>query len=319
MKSDDTFKAAVQAVSEVSSYGELQRTMLAWAPRFHAALFAKRIAPGPRPELGMDISIVPGRCGFTAKRGEDFLVSIGNETSTAEKRFTLAHELGHVLLGSAGRSLADRNPAKEERLCESFASRAIARRYDVDEYLRDAGLPTDIADVRRFAKRFRVTLRASLVVLGDFLPGRWPVAFVAASWKPHRQRDVWGVRVEAAAADHRFYLPPEGRLMTIGLRELEAFVLRREIGAEEKGRDRRVEIPSRRGRIPGWTGPSTWTAEVHRAPGSTAEDREPGVLCCIDVTELKPMHTRPSPRSRGAWRLNPVGKVPGQMDLDRRS
>lgn len=317
MASDDCFKAAVAALSKSSDYGELRRTMLEWAPRFHDALHEKRIVPGPRPELGMDLSTVPGRCGFTARRGRDFIVSIGNETPAEEKRFTLAHELGHVLLDSAGRSTAHLNPVKEEKLCELFASRAIAPRYAVDDYLRHSGFPTDLADVRRFAKRFQVTLRASLVVLDGFLPQRWPVAFVAASWTRHRQRDVWGVRVEASAADQRFYFPPEGRLTTLGLRDLEAVVLNDEIGSESKGDDRRVEIPSRRGPIPSWTGPSQWAAQVHRAPGSTAESNEPGVLCSIDVGRLKPMATRPRRRSAGRWSFTPVSEVPGQMNFER--
>lgn len=308
------FAAAARAVARSSNRREVRRTMLEWAPRFHDAIFEKRIVPGERSELGMRLSVIPGRCGFTVKKGKLFFVSIGNQTSTAEKRFTLAHELGHVLLGSVDRSVVPLSRVEEEKLCEVFASRVVARRDEVQCYLESVGPPREIADLKRFARRFQITLRASLVVLDGALPNRWPVAFVAASLRRHPLRDVKGIRIDAAAADRRFYFPRDSRLGSLGFCELEPWVLREAVGAELKGHERSVEIPSRGGRLQAWIGPGDWVAQVHRAPGSTAESNEPGVLCRIEVERLKPRPARPRLRSRQA---RPFVEIPGQLRLGR--
>lgn len=315
MASEDLFKAAADAVGKVTSGRQLREEMLQWAPMFHETLFRRKIVPGPRPELGMDLSIVPGRSGFTVKRGRSFFVSIGNETKTPEKRFTLAHELGHVLLASLDRSRVPLSRAEEETLCERFASRAIAPLDQVEEYQRRAGRPKELADVEQFIQHFGLTQSAAIVVIDSILPRRWPVAFLLASWRLHPKRPVMGVRIDMAAADSRLRFPQDTRLSSLGFQEAEAWVLQRKFGSKSSGCDEGVEIRSRGGLIPAWAGRSSWTAKTQYAPGSKAKERKPAVLCCVSVDELTPMPARPRPRSRGVRALRPVSKRPGQLSL----
>lgn len=309
MASDDLLRAAAEAVGKATSGRQLRDEMLRQAPLFHESLFRQKIAPGRRPELGMDLSTVPGRSGFTVKRGRSFFVSIGDETTAAEKRFTLAHELGHVLLASSG-SRVPLSSAEAERLCERFASRAVAPLDQVEEYQRQAGRPEELADVERFVKHFGLTQRAAVVVIDSILPRRWPVAFLVASWRAHPKRPVMGVRIDVAAADSRLHFPRDTRLSSLGFHEMEAWALQRKFGSSSSGRDREIKVPSRGGLIPGWSGRSHWAAETQYAPGSKAEEEQPAVFCCVSVDELTAMPARPRPRSRA-----PVAKRPGQLSL----
>ncbi|HEU4945232.1 MAG TPA: ImmA/IrrE family metallo-endopeptidase [Solirubrobacterales bacterium] len=310
MPGDDRLSAAIGELREAADLAAVRATLFAWAPRFHDALDEK-VVPGPRPELGMDLATMPGRVGFAAKREGSFFVGIGADTEPAEKRFTLAHELGHVLLRAVDDSVY-LNPTQEERLCESFASRAIAPREEVDQYIRDIGLPLEPAEVIEFAESFRITQRASVVILDEFVPEGCPRAVVSASWRTHPQRDVLGLRIDAAASDPRFLFPVHCRLGTLGYLRLQAAVLRGGVGSERRGHDSAAKARSRTGKVLGWGGPSDWIAEIQLAPGSTVEEGHRGVLCCLGVEGLKPISSRPRPRARLSRR---PADIPGQLRL----
>ena len=314
MTDETAFHAAAEALGEIGSARQLRDEMLRWAPQFHRDLFEKKIVAGPRPELGMQLSIVPGKSGFAVKKGGSYFVSIGNETESAEKRFTLAHELGHVLLDSVDRSRVRLSRAEEERLCDRFASRVIAPLEKVEAYQRRVGQPESLADLERFIDEFGLTQRVALIVIDSVLPRRWPVAFVLASWRAHPQRQVMGIRVDSAAADSRLHFPHDTRVSTLGFAKLEAWALKREFGSVRKGSDR-AEVPSRGGLIPGWSGSSAWSAKTQYAPGSKAPERRPAVLCCVGVDAFASMPARPRPRSRGRRTLPPISRRPGQMSL----
>jgi hypothetical protein len=262
----------------------------------------------------MDLTRIPGRGGLAAPRGDSFFVGVGRKGGGTEHRFTFAHELAHVMLGAVDREALGLDSDTEEELCELFARRALAPPALVEAYLREAGMPADLGAFDRFAKRFRISQRASLVVLDEVLPAQWPVAFAVASWRPHPRRDgVFGMRIDCSAADDRVFLPTDCRLSTLGYRRLEAWALEGELGSEALGSDDGVDLRSKRAGISGWVGESAWRARRYFAPASRAEDDERGVLCRLDVARLSPRRPARRRLRQGAAQPRPVVELPGQL------
>lgn len=300
------FEGAMAALRGATSLSEARRTVDLWAPRFHDAL-AGPVTAGSRPDLRMEITVLPGASGLTARRGDSFLVGIG-EKGGARNRFTLAHELAHVLLNLPDQRALRLSHEEEEDLCDRFARRALAPPALVRRYLDARGIPTELADVKAFAARFRITLRASLVALDEFFPPRWPVAFLAAGWRGHpRRKEVLGLRIDASAADRRVFLPAHCRLSTLGFRELEAWALDASPGDRGSGRDEAVAARSARAGTAAWTGVSAWSAERHLAPGSEAKADRKAVLCRIDLSALRP---QPTKRRRRTGAVSPRPAAP---------
>lgn len=315
MPDSNLLEGTTRALGAARDIGAVRAAISAWAPRFHDAL-QEDVQAGPRPDLGMDIGLIPGRGALVAPRGDRFFVGLGRVANRAERRFTLAHELAHVVLDAADREALGLDSETEEDLCELFARRALAPPALVSRYLGREGTPTELADIDRFAARFRISLRASLVVLNEVFPASAPVAFVAASWRAHPRGDgVLGMRIDVSAADEqRFFLPTHCRLGTLGFRQLEAWSLVGEVGTEGSGRDAEVEVKSWRRGVAAWVGESDWMAQRHLAPGSRPEADKRGVLCRLDVGSLSPRRSRR--RRHGPARTSArVAEIPGQMAL----
>jgi hypothetical protein len=313
--SDPPVAAAIRALSAASNLAEARRAIDAWAPRFHEALDAPLVA-GPWPKLGLSLTRIPGNGGFTARRGDSFFVGVGSEGGRVA-RFTLAHELGHIVLNSCEHRALDIAAKDEEDLCDLFARRALVPPALIRRHLAREGTPSRLADVERFAARFRITLRASLVALDEFFPPQWPVAFVAASWRPHpRRREVVGLRVDASASDRRLFVPTDCRLSTLGYGELEAWALRAAVGARAEGADDAVRMRSGEAGVSGWWGRSQWVAQRHYAPGTRADEDARGALCQLDVGALAA--ATPKRRRMGAGQRGSVAKIPGQLHLSAR-
>lgn len=317
MSSEEQVEQAALAFSRARSIADARALIDDWAPRFHEAL-SESITAGPRPALGMEIATLPGRGGLTARKAGAFFVGIG-KIGHYERRFTLAHEFAHVLFNQSlgTRSLA-LSQEDEEDLCELFARRALAPPTLVRKYLVRFGAPKEIADISLFARHFKISLRASLVVLQECYPDRWPLAFVAATWRGHPKRpNVLGLRIDTSAADKRFFLPPHARLSTLGLRNLEASVAVAEIGAKSSGRDGQVSLRSRQPGVSRWTATNVaWIAEAHRAPGSLREADRRAAICQVDVHQLIATRQLHKPRVRGRRpKRSPARAVPGQMYL----
>lgn len=314
MAADEQLKAAARAFSRAASIAEVQRLVDIWAPRFHSELDS-RVISGPRPSLGMNVATIPGRGGMTARMGDSYFVGIGNWAEAGEKRFVLAHEFAHVVLNSnPGRLELDTKT--EERLCNRFAGRTLMPPAKMREHFQQAGFPRALADIIRFARRFRTTLRASLAALDEFVPAEWPTAFVAASWREHPRGDgVEGMRIDTSASDGRLFFPRDCRLSTLGYSSLESWALDAPVGKESHGEDAKAAVKSKRPGVSGWNGASRWTAKVQFAPGSQAESDLRGVLCCVSTDRLIPMPPK-SRRPRPQWSTPKAPDIiPGQLGM----
>jgi hypothetical protein len=264
----------------------------------------------------MDIARIPGWGGFTARRGDSFVVGVG-KGGGREARFTFAHELAHVVLNGDERGRINLQVDEEEMLCDHFAHRALAPPALIRAHFAEHGIPRSLADVEGFAARFRITLRFSLAAIDEFLPSEWPVCFVAATWRTHpRGDDVHGLRVDVSASDDRLFVPRDCRLSTLGYGKLEAWAIDAEAGAHHGGHEDGARLKSGRSGVSAWVGESRWVAQRHYAPASSAEDDHPAALCMLEVSKLSPAPRR---RRRSTLadldRRRPLAKLPGQLDL----
>jgi len=303
---------ARRALAAAESLDQVRQMLSTCAPRFHHVL-RRRMAVGPRPDLGMHLAKMPGRAGFTSRAGDSFFVSLGSEARTGERRFTLAHELAHTLLDAVDRERISLDCRNEEELCELFARRALAPPDKVRAYFNTAGFPRELNDLAAFVRTFGVSLRAGIVALDEFCPDPWPVAFIGASWRSHPRGDgVFGMRIDASMADRRLFFPAHCRVATLGYTELEAWVMAADPGDCTRGADTSLRLRSRRRGVSTWTGSSTWSAQAHLVPGGSRSDPGRGLLACIDVAHLSPVTAR---RRRSTGPLPTISAVPGQLCL----
>jgi len=130
-----------------------------------------------------------------------------------------------------------------------------------------------------------------------------------------------GMRIDASAADQRFFFPSHCRLKTLGFDELEAWTLSEEageeVGIESPGRDADVRVRSNTAGISAWIGDSRWVAQRHLAAGSRAIANERGVFCEIDVSRLSSLRTKPKRFAVLELRPTRAPEIPGQLSLVR--
>jgi hypothetical protein len=96
---------------------------------------------------------------FQLSNGE-LLIKLNADSPTTRKRFTLAHEIGHLLLGKPGlRSSCGRNVALE-RKCDAIASELLMPADEAAPFIQNLGKPSP-EKLRAMASHFDVSLQAA--------------------------------------------------------------------------------------------------------------------------------------------------------------
>ncbi len=150
---------------------------------------AKYVSPYRKP--GMTLEVLAGKLGVSAiveeglpfdggvfAEGTKLTIKINSSSIPVRKRFTLAHELGHLIISgndarSARRCLTS-NPL--EMACDLVAAELLM---PVDEVLGAFEGRASVATLRLFADRFKVSLQAAAVRLRELKLWRESVGF----WK----------------------------------------------------------------------------------------------------------------------------------------
>lgn len=140
-----------------------------WADAFAAAHLARREAPARLSTLVQACTLLDcqvetaplgGESGRTFRDGNRWKIQIAEGQNYRRQRFTLAHELGHLLLRTQ-----DRNCPDEERFCDEFAAELLMPRQALLHAARSQ--PQTIATARDLADRFHVTTGAAVVRLNQ--------------------------------------------------------------------------------------------------------------------------------------------------------
>jgi hypothetical protein len=221
-----------------------------------------------------------GRCRTDGSR----VVFVRDSDSYPTQRSTVAHELGHLLLGT----LPDAHRAaiphvKEEHLCNDFACAVVVPKGELVERLGGARLPTP-DDVLDLCGEFVASPRQMLAaVKRDVALGS--SAYVVARKRGHYRRpDATDFRLDGAVGPPRLFWPPDQRLRTMGLVQLADAAHRAARGASFRGRDERAVVSLvRRDERSGdnaVAGPVDWMAVVQ---GMST----PYVLARLDCSELR--------------------------------
>jgi Zn-dependent peptidase ImmA (M78 family) len=118
--------------------------------------------------LGIDIRYSPliGCDGWCLVRGENAIVHLNDKLSKGRQRFTLAHELGHLILGVptvVGETYEDmlRSDSDDERRVDDLASALLIPAKVAKEFL--SGLPVVTAALQRLAKKAGVSELAAAI------------------------------------------------------------------------------------------------------------------------------------------------------------
>lgn len=156
-----------------------------------------------------------GSC-FVSEQGYSILVN--SKEDKLRQRFTAAHEVAHLLLVLAKVAIPDH---EREELCNMFAHHVLVPREELSAYMasiRSNDLEPD--DLLRLCGVFNVNMRPMALAMAE----QWRLEdriLLLADWRGHpsrpREEDL---RVFAAGAPHRYYIPVNQRIASLGLKRL---------------------------------------------------------------------------------------------------
>lgn len=170
-----------------------------WAYCFHRDLFPYGAPYDPfvlADHLGVRIKEVDlnGLDGYVESKDSDYRIFLSSRTSHARRRFTLCHELAHVIFMRTARKggikdsyliryrrnglpLSDFQDEREERLCNAFAQEFLLP----TEALIRRGFSSDITarEIVRTANEFQVSMQTVAVKLVRLFK---PIRIVCSLW-----------------------------------------------------------------------------------------------------------------------------------------
>ncbi len=97
--------------------------------------------------------------GALMKEGARYKIVYAADLSPQRRRFTIAHELGHVIVDAAGPGIP-RTGKELERLCDMFASEILMPKR---VFLESASSGVSIKDVFRLARSFQTSLTSTAI------------------------------------------------------------------------------------------------------------------------------------------------------------
>lgn len=220
--------------------------------------------------------------GSCSPMGRTRTIYVNRKDHHELQRFTVAHELGHLLLMDA-ESRRRLHPKAQEKLCDSFASALLIPRNRLSAALQETGLPPSPADLIRLCGRFRVNVRPMFFAIGELLEDGSDF-LVFARYRGHRLRpEELAFHVEATTGARHAYFPPEQRLASLGLSNLVVASENAAHGDSIAGADSAV-ILGLRGLDANNTSDSVKGPVVWRA--FRAGKEAPYVLAIIDLAEI---------------------------------
>lgn len=156
--------------------------------------------------------------GLLRRTGDGPIVAVREADHPRIQRFTVAHELGHVLMDRVDRHQIGLSGRDEEALCEGFASHLLIPRIELLAALEE--IADDPDSLLRLLRRFDVSISALLSAAAEPLADREVLAFaVSRRGHPNRPGEV-AYRLHGIRCGE--YLMPENtRLTSLGLTALD--------------------------------------------------------------------------------------------------
>lgn len=193
------------------------------------------------------------------------VVAVNAKDHARTQRFTVAHELAHLLMANVDRAAIGLTGSHEERICEEFASHLLIPRNDLERRL--TGFEDDPAELLELSVHYDVSISAFLGAAGEQLAARDVVAF-AASKRGHRKRPAEVAFRAFPIRCGAYLMPDEVRLTSLGLTCLDHRLEAHGPGVEISDSDIRVNLrlwsPGVGSRSGTASGPVSWRARLLR-------------------------------------------------------
>jgi Zn-dependent peptidase ImmA (M78 family) len=243
-------------------YGDLCRGLLEVAAELAPNLIDAGTGLDPWRSLGLrvvrrDLAKVRGILRRTA---DGPVIAVRASDHPRIQRFTVAHELGHVLMERVDRVQVGLSGHREEELCEKFASHLLVPRVELVPAL--ASVEDDPDRLLELLNHFEVSISALLGAAAEPLAKRNVLAF-AASRRPHPKRPdeiayrLYGIR----CGD--YLMPQDTPLTSLGLTALDYSLEagRQCVAGDEASVSLRLWRPGSTDRRSGTAvGPASWRA-----------------------------------------------------------
>jgi len=276
---------------------ELGLRLRALAPLIRARLRSERSLSEEWAPVGVEVAHVAmaARGSFSPRSGSRAIFVNAHDAHPLQ-RFTVAHELAHLLLAAPQRNVHVLEPDEEESLCDDFARTLLVPLESIPEHVRAYPTPDEIV---RLCGRLRVNVRPVLRQVGDVL-GRSRHHLLLARWRGHRRRPAErDFRIEDAAGNPHVFLPFDERLLSTGLATLAARARDAQHGETFEGVDDDVVVRLRG--LQGSRSSAVSYGRVRWRAQRQGRDRPPYVLVVLDLLEVLPPELRDArPRLRRA-------------------
>jgi hypothetical protein len=295
MSASQRVEALRLELSASETVEELERRLLAAAPRFHAAL-RRRTLIGRRHDLGLRVvSLEMPYQGLAGVTGAETLVALKAGGNPIRRRQTLAHECAHGLLRDVDRGRLELSREAEDKLCSRFARKALMPPRLVHGFLAAEGFPGDVDALRAFCSRFQVGLRPAIAALNEYGTAAGPVVLIAATYRGHEKRPgERAFRVDAAASSPTVFAPRDRRLASMGLWEAAEWGRHAPFGASRDGVAPHALFLARLPTKRCWHGKARWSARAVSAAAGHGSTEARSLVMTIDASELSHLATDPT-------------------------
>ena len=146
-------------------------------------------------------------------------VYVNREDGLQRRRYTIAHEVGHLFLQSGNSVERLRlSTYEEENLCDEFANHLLVSRALLEQQL-DGIRRFQPENLSSLATDFCVNLTPMVIALSECWNPAWGILILAKKRSHPRGSDSVEFRVEASAAATPWYVPKHSTLAKLGLGE----------------------------------------------------------------------------------------------------
>lgn len=188
------WRSAMPALAGCADLPALRKQLLDMGETLGTRMLGVGVSSQVWRALGMsvverDIGSLSGYCQVVDGQR---IVLVNRSEDARRQRFTVAHELAHLLMGNVDRAGIGLGRAREERLCNEFARTLLVPPQPLCELMR--GRAYDIDSVLAICTRFGVSLSLAVSIAAETFADRGCIVFAAGRRGHPRRPDEVALR-----------------------------------------------------------------------------------------------------------------------------
>lgn len=164
--------------------------------------------------------VAHGPSGSVSPLNGSYVISLNSNDNEARRRFTLAHEIGHVLIAQAsGRGIHETEDYRTERLLDEFASRVVCPDRVAEKWFKSVGEEISVRTLESATKYLAVSMMVLVKRLGQMrlLDHSERGLIIGAHARSRKAKSQPALRVHQAASPSWGFIPTNRRFSSIGL------------------------------------------------------------------------------------------------------